>query len=684
MIEWTIEKNKATGFSSKTNTLSSGAYFIHRDVDTGFSSKWSGIWAPQNKLFDYFAFKINNTWLSPADVSKATVRPWKVTYSHEPKNCDFEAKEMIFAADNGVVCLLSLKNTSTEKKEFNLVLEAAANIRTKAEDWHERTYNTEFNKIRKCVRIKSSIGEAVFGAGRLENTDINFTNSEEYKDHHPQSRQRCFVPGAYSIKITLDANEIADIPFIFTKNISDFDILHTTWLVNLNKADTVFANKEHTANISTPVAGLDRAFVSNTHVLNSLVNNAFFGQGMFAGYPWFLEFWSRDTLWSAFGLLDAGEFEEVKNLLRTIAVFQQKQIPTQIILDGTAQYYSKDVDPLFLVVLHRYVKTTGDREFAEELKNTINAIIIGLTVKNGLVSNNPEGTWMDSIERPKTAIDIQALWAKALENQKPGEAIKSKLKLFWSKKDRYFYDTYNEKPEMVKTANVLVPLMFGQIPVMNAVATLKTVKSELSSFFGIQTRGTKERDFNPSGYHTGAVWGLTTGWGACAFLNYDMIDDGIECLKALAYDNDRFGIGALSECVDAATGSLLGCPVQGWSSGLLVHATDSYLFGINADMIKKELGIKPKIPDDWGHMYRHGKKIGTSSFDMTIDRTAYGLKIKIVFDEKNDDITCKLTLPSEYVKITVKGTLKTKNFEGSKAKFRMDEFVEILAKKADV
>ncbi|MCK4551085.1 MAG: hypothetical protein KAT91_03975, partial [Candidatus Aenigmarchaeota archaeon] len=223
-----------------------------------------------------------------------------------------------------------------------------------------------------------------------------------------------------------------------------------------------------------------------------------------------------------------------------------------------------------------------------------------------------------------------------------------------------------------------------QVPAMNARSALKTVKAELSSFFGIQTRGTKEKGFDPQGYHTGAVWGLTTGWGACAFLNYDMIDDGIECLKALAYDNDRFGIGALSECVDAATGALLGCPQQGWSSGLLVHATDSYLFGINADMIKKEIEIEPKLSNDWGHMYRHGKKIGNSSFDMTIDRTAYGLKIKIVFDEKNDDLNCKLTLPSEYVKITVNGTLKTKNFEGSKAKFRMDEVVEILAKKADV
>ena len=363
----------------------------------------------------------------------------------------------------------------------------------------------------------------------------------------------------------------------------------------------------------------------------------------------------------------------------------KNQIPTLINLDGTAKYYSADVDPLFLYVLHKYIKTTNDVAFASEVKKTIETLISNLKMKNNIVIQETNGTWMDSIKRDGTAIDVQSLWAQALEGQKIGTQLKIGIKKFWSKKDKFFYDTYNTKQtEMIKTSNVLIPLMFGQIPALNARKTLRTIHSDFLSFFGIQTRGDKEKDFNPAGYHTGSVWGLTTGWGACAFLKYDMIKPGVECLKSMAYDSERYGIGTISECLDAKTGELLGSPMQAWSSGLLVHAVDSYLFGISADLIKNELTLEPKLSDDWGHMYLHGKKIGNSTFDIMIDRTTYGIKIKIIFDEFNNHLKCKLKLPTNCVKLSIKGTKKEKHVEGNKATFKIDEIVEIKAKLADM
>ena len=63
----TVQKNE---MQNKSYTLSGTRAFLYRYADTGFRTKWCGIWAPPYKLFEYFAFKVNETWLSPENASK--------------------------------------------------------------------------------------------------------------------------------------------------------------------------------------------------------------------------------------------------------------------------------------------------------------------------------------------------------------------------------------------------------------------------------------------------------------------------------------------------------------------------------------------------------------------------------------------------------------------------------------
>ncbi|MCK4714538.1 MAG: hypothetical protein KAT35_03110, partial [Candidatus Aenigmarchaeota archaeon] len=37
--------------------------FLFRFTSSAFGSKWSGLWFPQKKVLDYYAYCVNNEWL---------------------------------------------------------------------------------------------------------------------------------------------------------------------------------------------------------------------------------------------------------------------------------------------------------------------------------------------------------------------------------------------------------------------------------------------------------------------------------------------------------------------------------------------------------------------------------------------------------------------------------------------
>ena len=65
MVGWTIGKDDV---SKKEYVESGRRAFLHRHGDTGFKSKWSGIWFPPYKCYEYFAYKVDGTWLDGAQL----------------------------------------------------------------------------------------------------------------------------------------------------------------------------------------------------------------------------------------------------------------------------------------------------------------------------------------------------------------------------------------------------------------------------------------------------------------------------------------------------------------------------------------------------------------------------------------------------------------------------------------
>lgn len=657
MPKITLSKND---MQDKSYTLSGHKSFIHRFADTGFRTKWCGIWMPPYKLFEYFAFKINDTWLSPADITDFSIE--KRTAAHTFITDEIAVSEIIFTPKKipAIIAHLHLKNTTIEKKEICVELEAAVNIRTKSENFHTRAYEIDVSEENNLVTIASEGKYAAFGAGKFgKKASVEFSKNESYKEHYPGGEmQRCFIPGSYKVKFSLGAGEEIILPFVFSGSLSNKEDLIRDYLLCFHDAKNANVMK-HSANshpapeINTPDVEINETYAWSASNVFGLMHDSTFGTGLFAGYPWFLEFWGRDTFWSLLGLIDLGGFEKAKEIMRTMAAFQKERMPCVLNLDGTAKYYGRDVDALFLIALDYYISQSGDAGAEKEFGKNIKSSMDSISLKTGFVQHEPNETWMDSIARQSTAIEIQSLWIEALKKRDPKTAsimLDALNESFCNPKTGFLNDIAGSAESGRITPNAFVPLMFGQVQKMHPARVLDAAKAGLLGKYGITTLSKDDKDYGPAKYHEGAVWGLTSALGACAFLKNGKPNDGLLCLKAMAADSKKHMLGGMSECLNSETGELLGCGMQLWSAALYIHAIDSYLFGICSDSGK--IRIAPEMPSAWKFMERKNKKLDGATLDISIikGKGRYEFDIRFVEHPKKSVI---ITLPDSVISAEV-------------------------------
>jgi glycogen debranching enzyme len=159
------------------------------------------------------------------------------------------------------------------------------------------------------------------------------------------------------------------------------------------------------------------------------------GTGIYAGLPWFNDYWGRDTFISITGtLFVTGQYDVVADVFRSFAALQDMdrksktygRIPNRARPDGV-QYNTADGTPRFVITLMDLLERTGNYALAKELLPTVKRAIEGMLAhdldKDGLVTHGDADTWMDAKEkgvrafspRGNRAIDIQVLWLEALE-----------------------------------------------------------------------------------------------------------------------------------------------------------------------------------------------------------------------------------------------------------------------------
>ncbi len=668
--------------NSHLYSVSNNRLFLYRSTNTGFFNKWCGIWMPPFKMYEYFAFKIQEEWLSPQNVARFIWTPFFAAHHYELrgeyKNA-LNVSELLFAPQNqsSIVVLLKLTNKTDKELSVKIEAEVAANIRRKHEEFNLRKYESWMDDKRKCIVVKSEDDNFIcFGTDfRNEALEVLLNSMNYYKEHYPSGElQRCYIPASCVIEFALAPKETYYLPLVLSAGFSkkdcmdSFDASIARWrellrdkvLGKLNLLDENYFECD-----SALISTLFSSAVLNMH---DFLYNLDSTKYLIAGYPWFLEAWDRDDLWSCFGLISLGEFKLASEIMKFFTKFRLHRMPCTVMIDKkkvVASYHGAGIDPLYLLVLD-HLKDMSGKDY-KDLISVEKEILRNLVLENYLVVHGPKETWMDSIERNGTAVEIQGMWVKAMERRdeelakKLEKAFKNK---FWNKELMYPFDSYSNMPDGSVTPNCFVPAMFGLYNEKRLKKIAERAKEELESEYGIRTLSCKDKKYHPASYHRGSTWGLTTLWGAALYLIAGNIEDATKLLEKLAKDLGSLHVGFVAETWDSENGNCVGATAQLWSTSLVPFVIDKYLLGIEWDKANDVLIIAPKIPSGWKRMKRGIKKVRDNSFILEISRVANGYELVLNFVRKSE-IKCKILMPKNVKKIFVNG----KRFEGREVLF---------------
>lgn len=574
-MEYSITEN----LQDRNGVISNLHCFMNRHMDTGFKSKWSGLWSPPYKFLDYYGVKINGVWLGEETV-QATEYGDEMVFHHETDSLRITETVKAPSTTPGITVKLSFENKMENKKAVHVAVEPGVDIRHKGQDIDDKDYNMDSGPNRVTL---SRNGKKLMISS---SSDFKLEDGSYTKEHFPGERQKCFIPGQLSFRRELEDRDSIELEF--------------------STSNGVFGELQD-INQSFEGEDLGRIFKYSVESLKNLIYEQE-DAGIIAGHPWFQSFWARDSFWSVLGLIDAGYFELSEDILTSYA---EKGLPDKINIereDEKTAYPRSDTEPLFIIAADKLERHFRINDVIEEAREDA---LKKLETTEGVVQHDKEGTWMDTLDRDK-AVDIQALWIHALKTVDSDrvEELKDGLEKFCGKE--YMEDSLEE--DSPDTINPAVSLMFDQIDEEKADKYLEKINGEFSSRFGARTRSVTDPGYESSGYHTGSSWGLTTGWAAAANLAYGNEKQGKNFLTIMNQFLDRNQLGALPEVTDSETGELLGCGEQAWSAGLIVHAVDSYLIGIDVKNPEKVV----IDPSDGLNCVRTGKKVGDQELDVKV------------------------------------------------------------------
>ena len=384
------------------------------------------------------------------------------------------------------------------------------------------------------------------------------------------------------------------------------------------------------------------------------------GAGIWAGLPWFNNYWGRDTFISLNGaLLLSGQFQRAKEILEMFAGYQEKdednplagRIPNRITNDEVI-YNTADGTWWFVRAAYEYLLFTGDTNFARTIFPVVKKAITGAlkfkTDPNFFVTHADAETWMDAqyekgawSPRGNRAVEIQALWYTALQcaaqlatlNHEPNlaeywQTIAGTLKenfvnFYWNPVRGQLYDHLNAddskdtKVRPNQIFSITVPNLPGIEPLLPAEYQMRItneVLQKLTYRYGVASLWQEDNDFHPwhhyeplypqdAAYHNGTVWTWLAGAVISSLNKFHQ-----EGLAYQLFFNEatqilnRDAIGNFSGLLDALpregerTPRVSGTVSQAWSLAEFIRNFYQDFIGYQPDALHSVIYLNPRIP----------------------------------------------------------------------------------------
>lgn len=405
--------------------------------------------------------------------------------------------------------------------------------------------------------------------------------------------------------------------------------------------------------LESNVRDLSKALAWIELTADELVTRQHGGWGIYAGFPWFTDFWGRDMFISMPGtVLCTGQFSVARDILLSFAKYQDMnpksptygRVPNRLNLDGIL-YNTTDGTPRFVMQIYDYLKYTGDMAFVKQVydhvKVATDASLELYTDENGYLTHADADTWMDAKrqgQRPcsprgNRAVDIQALWYGQLvaaselaesagkkNDAKRWREVAEKLKSnfakdFVGRETGKIYDHLNA--DGTKDLQLRPNTMFAYELLDNdtlKMNDMRTLWSHLVYPWGVSSLDQQDEQFHPyheqwhryhkdDAYHNGTVWLWQNGQAMQRMIEYGQQDKAFRLFENMNRQAlEQGAVGSLSECADAwcrpgrtwarRTGTFL----QAWSNAEQIRVWQQFFLGVRPDLLNNEITVAPKLP----------------------------------------------------------------------------------------
>ncbi len=395
----------------------------------------------------------------------------------------------------------------------------------------------------------------------------------------------------------------------------------------------------------------DKAFAWARLSLDALVTDQGM-QGIWAGLPWFDDYWGRDSFISLPTILWSGDFKTARQILFDFAAKQDTdsastnfgRIPNLITPKETV-YNTADGTPWFVNAVFLYYSLTGDRNFLFEIFPAIKRAFVG-TIKyhfdeSCFLVHGDQETWMDAVgpngpytPRGNRAVDVQALWLRQILETRflsgfvgdtrlrdVAKSIAKRLIVsfdgnFINEKDTLLYDHLSDHdvPDSSLRPNELLALWMVDNRQLKS-EILKEVVEKLTYPWGVASLYQGDPDFHPfhhdepyyvpdAAYHNGTVWVWLTGPLVSSLTEAMEQDFAFKSTMFLANEIlDGKTAGTLPELFDAfpregkEKPDESGAFSQAWSLAEFIKSTYEDYLGVQMDVPENTIILNPHLPD---------------------------------------------------------------------------------------
>lgn len=345
------------------------------------------------------------------------------------------------------------------------------------------------------------------------------------------------------------------------------------------------------------------------------------------GYAWYF---GRDSVWTGCAALAYGDFEKVKRTLELLGRHQagDGKIFHELTMSGQAHFDAADATPLYVILLGRYVRASGDREFAQqEFPRVQHALAFcRASDRDGdqfIENTNVGHGWVEggALFPAHAEFYLNACWAMALyeagwlaQTLGQGRLLKKWARQwqrtarylatkFWNKQTQFYNFAKRADGSFVEEKTIMpaVAVYFGLIAGKRAEICLQELAGpRFSTDWGVRLVSRDSPIYNPAGYHYGSVWPLFTGWLALAeYRSYRPTQGFVHLMNNLQIYRE-WAAGYVEEVLHGESYRPAGvCSHQAWSEAMVLLPAFEGMLGLEVDALQKRVTLRLAFPPQW-------------------------------------------------------------------------------------